>query len=88
MLSSVVFFGLMIWTGWTLVRQQYVMNEAAATLATPMWMIGVIIPLSAVLGFAAIVESLRQHRDRIELPEGLQPLADADLVVGNMEKLP
>nr|WP_295982328.1 TRAP transporter small permease [uncultured Agrobacterium sp.] len=87
-LSSVVFFGLMVWTGWTLVRQQYVMNEAAATLATPMWMIGVIIPLSAALGIAAIVESLRQHRDRIELPEGLQPLADADLVVGNMEKRP
>ena len=56
---SVLFFVLMGWTGITLVRQQIMMNEKAATLAIPMWVIGLVMPISSVIAILAIVESLR-----------------------------
>jgi len=67
--SSVFFFGMMGWTGFTLVRQQIMMNETAATLPIPMWTIGMVLPVSAVIAVLAIVESLRSRRDLIALPE-------------------
>ena len=75
--SSGLFFTVMGWTGWTLVLQQRDMNETAATLATPMWVIGLVIPVSSVLALAAIVDSLMSSRDLIALPE-ISPLP-ADL---------
>lgn len=71
--SSVLFFALMGWTGVHLVRLQFNMNETAATLAIPMWMIGMVMPLSAVLAVLGIVESLRTRRDLIALP-GASPV--------------
>lgn len=68
-ISSVLFFVLMGWTGTTLVRQQVMMNETAATLPIPMWFIGMIMPVSAVIAVLAIVESLRSRRELIALPE-------------------
>jgi len=68
-LSSVLFFVLIAWTGVNLVRQQYMMNETAATLIVPMWMIGAILPLSAVLALFAIVDSLRRRYAQIAHPE-------------------
>jgi C4-dicarboxylate transporter DctQ subunit len=73
--SSVLFFVLMAWTGWKLVQQQWMMNETAATLIVPMWVIGSIMPISAMLAITAIFESLRTRRRQIELP-------DLDLQVG------
>ena len=58
------------------------MNETAATLVIPMWLIGMIMPISAVLAILAIFESLRTRRGLIELPEiGLPPgqAVDADV---------
>jgi C4-dicarboxylate transporter DctQ subunit len=81
--SSVVFFALMGWTGITLVKQQLMMNETAATLAIPMWVIGIVMPVSAVLAVLAIIESLRTRRDLIALPEdAIPPLRseDADVI--------
>jgi TRAP-type C4-dicarboxylate transport system permease small subunit len=74
--SSVLFFILMGWTGTGLVRQQIIMNEEAATLAIPMWVIGLIMPISAVLAVLAIVESLRTRRNLIALPEVGVPQVD------------
>jgi C4-dicarboxylate transporter, DctQ subunit len=71
--SSVLFFALMGWTGFHLVRLQLIMNETAATLAIPMWMIGMVMPVSAVLAVLAIVDSLRTRRDLIALP-GASPV--------------
>ncbi|UHS64438.1 TRAP transporter small permease (plasmid) [Agrobacterium vaccinii] len=67
--SSVFFFGLMGWTGFTLMRQQIMMNETAATLPIPMWLIGMVMPVSAVIAILAIIDSLRSRRDLIALPE-------------------
>lgn len=82
--SSVFFFGLMGWTGYTLVRQQVMMNETAATLPIPMWLIGMVMPVSAVIAILAIMESLRTRRNLIALPElGLPAgeLAHADVSI-------
>ncbi|MCQ4633482.1 MULTISPECIES: TRAP transporter small permease [Shinella] len=68
-LSSVLFFALMGWTGLTLVRQQIMMNETAATLPIPMWVIGMVMPVSAAIAILAIFDSLRRRRDLIALPE-------------------
>ncbi|MDS7595718.1 TRAP transporter small permease [Agrobacterium tumefaciens] len=68
-LSSVSFFVLMGWTGYKLVWQQYVMNETAATLAIPMWLIGTIMPLTAILSVLGIIDSLKRRRHLIEIFE-------------------
>ena len=75
--SSVLFFALMAWTGYHLVRLQFMMNETAATLAIPMWVIGMVMPLSAILAILGIVESLRTRRDLIALP-GASPILAGD----------
>jgi C4-dicarboxylate transporter DctQ subunit len=71
--SSVLFFVLMAWTGYGLVGLQLTMNETAATLAIPMWMIGMVMPLSAILAILGIIESLRSRRELIALP-GASPI--------------
>ncbi len=86
--SSVLFFGLMGWTGLTLVQQQIMMNETAATLPIPMWLIGMVMPVSAVIAILAIVESLRTRRDLIALPElglpaGESSHADVSMTAGH-----
>jgi C4-dicarboxylate transporter, DctQ subunit len=77
--SSILFFVLMGWTGISLVRQQIMMNEETATLPIPMWIIGLILPISAVLAILAILESLKSSRNLIALPEvGVPPQVDLD----------
>ena len=66
---SVGFFLLVGWTGITLVEQQIMMNEEAATLPIPMWVIGLVMPVSSVIAILAIVDSLRRRRELIALPE-------------------
>jgi C4-dicarboxylate transporter, DctQ subunit len=77
--SSILFFVLMGWTGISLVRQQIMMNEETATLPIPMWIIGLILSISAVLAILAILESLKSSRNLIALPEvGIPPQVDLD----------
>jgi len=78
--SSVLFFVLIAWTGVNLVRQQYMMNETAATLVVPMWLIGTVLPISAVLTIFAIIDSLRTRYGLIVLPDGAMtiPVAKTD----------
>ena len=84
--SSVVFFVLTGWTGYHLVQQQLMMNETAATLAVPMWLIGTIMPISSILAVLAIVESLRTRRELIELPDPLQGMPELVLAESAMPK--
>ena len=62
MACSLAFFGLTVWTGWYMVRQQVNMNEQIATLGWPSWVVGVIVPASAVLSIFGLLQSLRTHR--------------------------
>ena len=81
-ISSVGFFLITGWTGITLVRQQIMMNEMAATLPLPMWVIGLVMPISSVIAILAIVDSLRNRRELIALPEPGLPageIAHADV---------
>jgi TRAP-type C4-dicarboxylate transport system permease small subunit len=86
--SSVVFFLLTGWTGYRLVQQQYMMNETAATLAIPMWMIGIVMPLSAILAILAIIESLRTRYDLIAIGEFPAAIPEADIVLSQPEQKP
>lgn len=67
LLTSLGFFALMGWTGAAMVRQQFVMNESIATLACPTWILGLVMPISAVLAILCTLESLRNHRAAIDL---------------------
>lgn len=66
-ISCVIFFILMLWTGWSMMRQQLMMNEMIATLGWPSWVIGMVMPISAVLSILCLIESLKTHRDLIAL---------------------
>lgn len=71
---SIGFFLLVGWTGITLVDQQIMMNEEAATLPIPMWLIGLVMPVSSLIAILAIIDSVRHRRALIEMPDpGLPP---------------
>lgn len=59
---SLGFFGLVAWTGWSMVRQQIMMNEKIATLDWPGWTIGMVLPAAAVLSIFSLFQSLRTHK--------------------------
>ena len=67
LVTSLGFFALMGWTGANMVRQQLMMNESIATLGWPSWVIGMVMPVSAVLAILCTLESLHQHRATIAL---------------------
>jgi TRAP-type C4-dicarboxylate transport system permease small subunit len=64
---SLGFFVLMGWTGFVMVRQQVMMHESIATLGWPSWVIGLVMPVSAILAILCTLESLHQHRAVIAL---------------------
>ncbi len=59
---SLAFFLLAAWTGWYMVGQQVRMNERIATLGWPMWVVGLIVPASAVLSIGGLLLSIRTHK--------------------------
>ena len=67
MVFSLGFFGLMAWTGLNMVTQQLRMNETIATLGWPSWVIGMVVPLSALVAIVCTIASLRDHRATIAL---------------------
>lgn len=86
--SSVGFFVLMGWTGIGLVRQQMMMHEVAATLPLPMWVIGLVMPVSSLIAILAIIDSVRNRRELIAapepgLPQGEIAHADVNLTTGH-----
>lgn len=69
--GCLAFFGLMGWTGVSMVRTQIVMNESYATLGWPSWVVGVVMPISAIIATIATVGSLRDHYDLISARKGV-----------------
>jgi C4-dicarboxylate transporter DctQ subunit len=69
-LCNLVFFVLTAWTGWSMVRQQVMMNEQIATLGWPGWVVGIILPSAAVLSIFSLFQSLRTHRAAIAATDG------------------
>jgi C4-dicarboxylate transporter DctQ subunit len=67
--SSIGFFVLMAWTGTNMVRQQVAMHESIATLGWPSWVVGMVMPLSAVIAILCTFASLRDHRAAIALTD-------------------
>lgn len=76
-ISSVGFFVLMGWTGIGLVRQQIMMNEVSATVPLPMWVIGMVMPVSSVIAILAIIDSVRNRRELIATPEPGLPAGES-----------
>ena len=66
---SLGFFALMAWTGIGMVRQQVMMNETIATLGWPSWVIGSVIPVSALVAIVCTLASLRDSRHMIAADE-------------------
>lgn len=64
--SCLAFFALMGWTGAGMVRQQFMMNETFATLAIPTWIVGLMMPVSALIGILAVLSSVKNYRDVID----------------------
>ena len=69
MAACLGFFALMAWTGIGMVRQQVAMNETIATLGWPGWVIGSVIPVSALVAIACTLASLRDSRNIIAADE-------------------
>jgi C4-dicarboxylate transporter, DctQ subunit len=69
MAACLGFFALMAWTGINMVRQQVAMNETIATLGWPSWVIGAVIPVSALVAIACTLASLRDSRHIIAADE-------------------
>lgn len=69
MAACLGFFALMAWTGFGMVRQQVMMNETIATLGWPSWVIGAVIPVSALVAMACTLASLRDSRATIAADE-------------------
>jgi C4-dicarboxylate transporter, DctQ subunit len=69
MAACLGFFALMAWTGIGMVRQQVMMNETIATLGWPSWVIGSVVPVSALIAIACTLASLRDSRHIIAADE-------------------
>lgn len=65
----VFFFGFMIIYGSEVVKQQITMGEMGTALQIPMYIIGICVPVSGVLGIIGVVNSFLQHRQNITIPE-------------------
>ena len=56
----------MFYTGLELVVQQYTMNEMGAAWMIPMWLVGLFMPLSAMMGILGVAENLILHPHLLE----------------------
>lgn len=68
--GCLAFFAVMFWTGLSMVRQQMMMNETIATLAWPSWVIGAVMPVSAIVAAIGTLGSLRDRRRVIAVETG------------------
>jgi TRAP-type C4-dicarboxylate transport system permease small subunit len=56
-----------------MVKQQVQMNETIATLGWPSWVIGAVVPVSALVAIACTLASLRDSRRAIQAEEESAP---------------
>lgn len=64
--ATVAFFLFMLINGIQLVGQQFNMHEMGSALMIPMWLIGICIPVSAVLGILGVIENLLLYPELLE----------------------
>ena len=69
LVCSIGFFVLMAWMGGRMVQQQLAMHESIATLGWPSWVIGMVMPVSAVIAILCTFASLRDHKAAIALTD-------------------
>lgn len=67
--STIGFFVLMLVTGSQLVWQQVRGNELGAALMIPMWIVGICVPISAIMGILGVIESLLVNPELMRIKE-------------------
>lgn len=67
------FFGFMVIYGSQVVQQQIMMGEMGTALQIPMYVIGVCVPVSGVLGILGVINSFLQYRGNIAIPDKQNP---------------
>lgn len=74
------FFVFMIVYGTVVVQQQIAMNEMGTALQIPMYLIGICVPISGVLGIIGVVDSFLEFRENIAIPDKVheETLAEAE----------
>lgn len=65
----VAFFGFMIVYGIEVVKQQIMMGEMGTALQIPMYVIGICVPISGVLGIIGVLQSFLEYRGNVAIPE-------------------
>lgn len=65
----VAFFGFMIVYGIEVVKQQIMMGEMGTALQIPMYVIGICVPISGVLGIIGVVQSFMEYHGNVAIPE-------------------
>lgn len=65
----VAFFGFMVVYGIEVVKQQVMMKEMGTALQIPMYIIGICVPISGILGILGVVQSFVEYRGNITIPE-------------------
>ncbi len=57
----------MLYTGYQMVAQQVMFTEMASGFPLPMWIVGMIYPLSALFGLLCLIQSLLYAWDKVEI---------------------
>ena len=65
----VAFFGFMVVGGIEVVRQQIMMREMGTALQIPMYVIGICVPVSGILGIIGVVQSFLEYHGNVAIPE-------------------
>jgi C4-dicarboxylate transporter DctQ subunit len=64
-LATIAFFIFMFITGTQIAMQQLNMHEMGSALMIPMWIIGLSLPVSAIIGILGVIESVVYHKELI-----------------------
>lgn len=65
LVGTIGFLLFMVWYGIELVQQQLLMNEKSSVLLIPVWIIGISVPMSGVIGVFTTIQSFIYHKDLI-----------------------
>lgn len=64
-IGSISFLLFIVVYGINLVHQQIALNETSSVLLIPVWLVGISVPVSGVLGILNIIQSLIYHKNLI-----------------------
>lgn len=64
-ICTIGFFLFIVIFGISLVQQQVQMKEMGAAILIPMWIIGISVPISGVLGILSVIQSLIEQPEKI-----------------------